>query len=56
VIPAADHAATILPGPGRRPRVRRRGAEIAYLVDVGLMSPAPKTLLAELHRRIPDKV
>jgi hypothetical protein len=56
VIPAADHAATVRPGRGRRPRMRRRGAEIAYLVDVGLMSPAPKTLLAELHRRIPNKV
>jgi hypothetical protein len=56
VIPAAGRAATILPGPGRRPRMRRRGVEIAYLVDVGLMSPGPRTLLAELHRRIPSKV
>jgi hypothetical protein len=31
----------------------RRGA---YLVDVGLMSPGPDVLLAELHRRLPTKV
>jgi hypothetical protein len=29
---------------------------VAYLVDVGLMSPGPATLLIELHRRIPGKV
>ena len=56
VVPVDDHVARKLPGEGRRPRVRRRGAEIAYLVDVGLMSPGPETLLAELHRRIPSKV
>jgi hypothetical protein len=36
--------------------MRRRGREDAFLVDVGLMSPGPETLLAELHRRIPAKV
>jgi hypothetical protein len=56
VIPVTDHAAVVPGGPGRRPRMRRRGAEVAYLVDVGLMSPGPETLLAELHRRIPSKV
>jgi len=56
VTPTAVHLAQVAAGPGRRPRTRRRGAEIAYLVDVGLMSPGPKTLLAELHRRIPSKV
>jgi hypothetical protein len=28
----------------------------AYVVDVGLMSPGPGVLLAELHRRIPSRV
>jgi hypothetical protein len=56
VTPTDAELATVLAGPGRRPRVRRRGAEIAYLVDVGLMSPGPATLLAELHRRVPSKV
>jgi hypothetical protein len=56
VTPTAVNRAQVVPGPGRRPRTRRRGAEIAYLVDVGLMSPGPDTLLAELHRRIPSKV
>jgi hypothetical protein len=56
VIPTAAGATSELPGRGRRPRMRRRGGEVAYLVDVGLMSPGPQTLLAELHRRIPGKV
>ncbi|MGK5685360.1 hypothetical protein [Actinoplanes sp. URMC 104] len=43
-------------GPGRPPRMRRRGDRVAYLVDVGLMSPAPEVLIAELHRRLPTKV
>ncbi|MBL7259064.1 hypothetical protein [Paractinoplanes lichenicola] len=44
-------------GPGRAPRTRRRdGGRATYLVDVGLMSPAPTVLLAELHRRLPTKV
>jgi hypothetical protein len=38
--------------PGRSPRKRGK----AYLVDVGLMSPGPPVLLAELHRRLPSKV
>jgi hypothetical protein len=52
VTPAAMDAVTELPGPGRRPR--RSGD--SFIVDVGLMSPGPRTLLAELHRRIPSKV
>jgi hypothetical protein len=56
VIPTDAARAEILAGPGRPPRTRVRGSEIAYLVDVGLMSPGPQTLLAELHRRIPSKV
>ena len=43
-------------GPGRPPRARRRNGRTAYLVDVGLMSPGPEVLLAELHRRLPAKV
>ena len=43
-------------GGGRGRRMRRRGGETAYLVDVGLMSPGPDVLLAELHRRIPARV
>lgn len=56
VTPIADDFATVGDGPGRRPRTRRRGSEVAYLVDVGLMSPGPDVLLAELHRRLPSKV
>lgn len=54
VTPTTMDAVTVGPGPGRRPRTRRGGN--AFLVDVGLMSPGPDTLLAELHRRIPAKV
>jgi hypothetical protein len=56
VTPIEADFATVLDGTGRRPRTRRRGGEIAYLVDVGLMSPGPDVLLAELHRRLPSKV
>ena len=56
VTPVGEDYATHLDGPGGAPRVRRRGAEIAYVVDVGLMSPGPDVLLAELHRRVPSKV
>lgn len=52
VTPVTPDAVTELPGPGRRPR--RRGD--AFLVDIGLMSPGPEIVLAELHRRIPSKV
>lgn len=56
VVPTAMNQVIIRPGRGRRPRMRRRGDEDAFLVDVGLMSPGPQVLLAELHRRIPSKV
>ena len=52
VTPAWPDAVTELPGPGRRPR--RSGGSV--IVDVGLMSPGPQTLLTELHRRLPSKV
>jgi hypothetical protein len=45
-----------LAGPGRRPRILRRAAGPVFLIDVGMMSPGPQTLLAELHRRIPSRV
>ncbi|HEX5199268.1 MAG TPA: hypothetical protein VFW27_04945 [Actinoplanes sp.] len=56
VTPVAEDFATVGDGPGRRPRLRRRAGEVSYLVDVGLMSPGPEVLLAELHRRLPAKV
>jgi hypothetical protein len=56
ITPAAMSAVTELPGPGRRPRVLRRDSGPAFVVDVGLMSPGPDVLLAELHRRIPARV
>jgi hypothetical protein len=52
VTPVAADFPVVGSGPGRRPRMRRD----AYLVDVGLMSPGPDVLLAELHRRLPTKV
>jgi hypothetical protein len=55
VTPTSMDAVTELAGPGRRPRVRR-GGRPAFLIDVGLMSPGPDVLLAELHRRLPNKV
>lgn len=52
VTPLAPDFPVVGEGPGRRPRMRGD----AYLVDVGLMSPGPDVLLAELHRRLPAKV
>jgi hypothetical protein len=57
VLTPTDMAQAVeLPGPGRRPRVLRRESGSAFLIDVGLMSPGPRILLAELHRRIPARV
>ncbi|GGN66728.1 hypothetical protein GCM10010112_29440 [Actinoplanes lobatus] len=56
ISPISENYATRLPGKGGPPRVRRRGGEFAYVIDVGLMSPGPEVLLAELHRRLPSKV
>jgi hypothetical protein len=56
VTPTDMAAVTELPGSGRRPRVLHRESASAFLIDVGLMSPGPGTLLAELHRRIPSRV
>jgi hypothetical protein len=52
VTPAGPDGVTVAPGPGRRPRM----SGDSYVVDVGLMSPGPDVLLAELHRRIPSRV
>ena len=54
VTPTSLAAASETPGRGRRPRVRKKGP--AFVIDVGLMSPGPQVLLAELHRRLPSKV
>jgi hypothetical protein len=56
VTPTTMDAVTVAAGRGRRPWMRRRSGQEAFLVDVGLMSPGPEALLAELHRRIPAKV
>ena len=56
VTPTDMAAVTELPEPGRRPRVLRRESGSAFVIDVGMMSPGPETLLAELHRRIPSRV
>ena len=54
VTPASMQAAVETPGKGRKPRLRRNRP--AFVIDVGLMSPGPQVLLAELHRRLPSKV
>ncbi|NMO55532.1 hypothetical protein HH310_30650 [Actinoplanes sp. TBRC 11911] len=52
VVTPVDDQFAVVGDSGRSPRMRGR----AYLVDVGLMSPGPRVLLAELHRRLPSKV
>jgi hypothetical protein len=56
VTPTSMSAAVELHERGWAPRVLRRESGSAFLIDVGLMSPGPRTLLAELHRRIPSRV
>ncbi|MEV6346366.1 hypothetical protein [Actinoplanes sp. NPDC051851] len=56
VTPVSPEYVQILQSRGLPPRTRHRGEEVSYLVDIGLMSPGPEVLLAELHRRIPSKV
>jgi hypothetical protein len=48
VTPTHPGAATVALVRGRAPRLHRR----AYLVDVGMMTPRPAVLLAEVHRRL----
>jgi hypothetical protein len=54
VTPTHPDAATLASARGRAPRLRRRfGAPAgAYIVDVGMMTPWPLVLLAELNRRL----
>jgi hypothetical protein len=49
---AAAAAAAVAAVPARAPRVRRRSGAAAFIVDVGLMTPGPPALLAELNRRL----
>jgi hypothetical protein len=52
VTPTSLNAATVAAVPARAPRVRRRSGAAAFIVDVGLMTPGPSALLAELNRRL----
>jgi hypothetical protein len=54
VTPTHPDAAAVASVRGRAPRLRRRfgGPAGAYVVDVGLMTPRPLVLLAELNRRL----
>jgi hypothetical protein len=54
VTPTHSDAAAVAAVRGRAPRLHRRfGAPAgAYIVDVGMMTPRPPVLLAELNRRL----
>jgi hypothetical protein len=52
VTPTSLNAATVAAVPAWAPRVRRRSGAAAFIVDVGLMTPGPSALLAELNRRL----
>ncbi|BEL05489.1 hypothetical protein Q0Z83_036800 [Actinoplanes sichuanensis] len=51
VTPTSLNAAVVVAVPAWAPRVRRRSGAPAFIVDVGLMTPGPSALLAELNRR-----
>jgi hypothetical protein len=52
ITPTSLNAATVAAVPAWSPRVRRRSSPAAFIVDVGLMTPGPAALLAELNRRL----
>jgi hypothetical protein len=52
VTPTNLNAATVAAVPAWSPRIRRRSGTTAFIVDVGLMTPGPSALLAELNRRL----
>jgi hypothetical protein len=51
VTPTSPDAASVAPLPGWPPRLRRRFSAPSFTVDVGMMTPRPGVLLAELNRR-----
>lgn len=51
VTPTSLNVAAVAAVPAWAPRVRRRSGDDAFIVDVGLMTPGPSALLAELNRR-----
>jgi hypothetical protein len=52
ITPTSLNAAAVAAVPAWTPRVRRRSGAAAFIVDVGLMTPGPSALLAELNRRL----
>ncbi|BEL05408.1 hypothetical protein Q0Z83_035990 [Actinoplanes sichuanensis] len=52
VTPTSLNAAIVVAVPAWVPWVRRRSGAAAFIVDVGLMTPGPSALLAELNRRL----
>jgi hypothetical protein len=52
VTPTSLNAAAFAAVPAWAPRIRRRSGAPAFIVDVGLMTPGPSVLLAELNRRL----
>lgn len=52
VTPTSLDAAAVASLPGLAPRLRMRSGTPAFVVDVGMMTPGPGVLLAELNRRL----
>ena len=52
ITPTSLEAASVADIPAQAPRVRRRSGAPAFIVDVGMMTPGPAVLLAELDRRL----
>jgi hypothetical protein len=52
VTPTRPGAVAVAPMPGRVPRLRRRSGAQAFAVGVGMMTPGPAVLLAEVRRRL----
>ena len=52
ITPTSLDAASVASVPALAPRVRRRSGAPAFIVDVGMMTPGPSVLFAELNRRL----
>ncbi len=52
IIPTSLNAVTVAAVAAEAPRIRRRSGAPAFIVDIGLMTPGPSALLAELDRRL----
>jgi hypothetical protein len=55
VWPTRPDAVTVNPAGSPAPQLHQRFGTPAFVIDVGMMTPQPSVLLAELNRRLPSR-